>query len=109
MAGYLLGAVVVLAGALYASVVLWRKAASRARIAEGRAAAAEARAAAAVKELVAREEDRHAMESDLARLRAGSPADRVGASLDVLQDVSARTRAPARKLAESRPPAADGN
>lgn len=76
----------------------WRRATRRARDAE---AAYEA----VVKELREREADRARLEADLARLRAGSPADRVGASLDVLRDVSAATSGAPDSLADPVAPA----
>lgn len=45
------------------------------------------------------QELRHALEKDLARLRSGTPSDRVGASLDILRDESKATGAKPRKPA----------
>lgn len=76
----------------------WRRATQRAR-------QAEEAYAAVMKELREREADRARLEADLARLREGSPADRVGASLDVLRDVSAATGAAPDSVAGTPAPA----
>lgn len=47
------------------------------------------------------EELRHELQKDLERLRAGTPSARLGASLDLLRDVSARTGAGAEPAADS--------
>jgi type II secretory pathway pseudopilin PulG len=83
----------------------------RARALEAELADAEARRAATMAELTAREEDRHALEAELARLRLGNPGARLGASLDVLRDLSARSAAsaPPDPVAGAPGPARDGD